>query len=126
MKSYLIAVAAIAALSLTACSSSPDSVVRDFYIHLGDGNPSKAAELIAPQSRAMWGGKVDAALLGMSQKIARCEGIDRLEVEQKQETDSMRIFSVKMTLKSKDPKCGVVTDTMKTIKADGKWQIFLG
>ncbi len=124
MKPYLIA--AIAALSLTACSSSPDSVVRDFYIHLGDGNPSKAAELIAPQSRAMWGGKVDATLLGMSEKIAKCGGIDRLDVQQKEERGSVRVFSVKMTLNSKEPKCGVVNDTMKTIEADGKWRIFLG
>lgn len=124
MKPYLIA--AIAALSLTACSSSPDSVVRDFYIHLGDGNPSKAAELIAPQSRAMWGGKVDATLLGASEKIAKCGGIDRLEVKQKAEGGSVRVYSVKVDLKSKEPKCGVITDSVKMIEADGKWRIFLG
>lgn len=124
MKRYLFA--AVAALSLTACSSSPDSVVRDFYINLGDGNPAKAAELISPQSRAAWGGKVDAALLDMSEKIAKCDGIERLEVAPAENHGSMRVFKVTMTLKSKDPKCGVKNDTVKTFSADGKWHIFLG
>lgn len=124
MKRYLIA--ALAALSLTACSSSPDSVVRDFYIHLADGNPAKAAELISPQSRAAWDGKVDASLLVMSEKIAKCDGIKRLEITPQEDRGSIRVFKVTMTLKSKAPKCGVQNDTMKTFNADGKWHIFLG
>lgn len=122
MKRYLIA--AVAALSLTACSSSPDAVVRDFYIHLADGKPAKATELISPQSRAMWGGKVDAALVDFSERIAKCDGIERLEVVQTDERGAFRAFKVTMTMK--DRKCGVKEDTIKTINADGKWFIVLG
>lgn len=124
MKRYLIA--AIAAFSLTACSSSPDTLVRDFYIHLADGNPNKAAELVSPQSRAAWGKKVDVFLLASAEKIAKCDGIERLEVVQTEDRGSIRVFKVTMTLKSKAPKCGVKNDTVKTFNADGKWHIFLG
>lgn len=126
MKRYLIA--AIAALSLTACGSSPDGVVRDFYTHLEDGNTTKAAELISPQLRSSWGGKLDAVLLGASKKIAECDGIKKLEVEQDKErsTDNLRVFKVKMIMKSDDSKCGVKNETIKTFKNDGKWHIFLG
>lgn len=124
MKHYLIA--AVAALSLTACSSSPDSVLRDFYLHLDDGNPAKAAELISPQARAAWGGKLDARLASVSEQIAKCDGIERLEVVQTEERGSMRVFKVTLTLKSKESKCGAKSDTVKTFNADGKWHIFLG
>lgn len=125
MKRYLIA--AIAALSLTACSSSPDGLVRGFYGHLADGNTAKAAELIAPQIKAVWGGKIDAALLDMSTKIAQCDGIKKLEIEQdeKHSTDNLRIFKVTMTMKSENPKCAARHDTIKTIKNDGEWRIRL-
>lgn len=126
MKRYLIA--AIAALSLTACGSSPDGVVRDFYTHLADGNTTKAAELISPQLRSSWGGKLDAALLDVSTKIAKCDGIKKLVVEQDKErsTDNLRVFKITMTMKSDAPKCGVKNDTIKTFKNDGKWHIHLG
>lgn len=124
MKRYLIA--AIAAFLLTACSSSPDTVVRDFYNYLDNGKPVKAAELISPQSRAMWGGKVDAALVDFSERIAKCDGIEHLEVVQTAERGDLRAFKVTMTLKSKDRKCGVKVDSIKTINADGKWLIILG
>lgn len=124
MKRYLFA--AVAALSLAACSSSPGSVVRDFYGNLDDGNLAEAAEMILPQSRVAWGGKVDAVLLDMSEKIAKCDGIDRLEVVQTEDRGSMRVFKVTVNLKSKGPKCGVKNDIVKTFKADGKWHIFLG
>lgn len=124
MKRYLIT--ALAALSLTACSSSPDSVVRDFYVHLDDGNPTKAAELISPQARAAWGGKLDARLAGVAEQFAACGGIRRLEVVPAEERGSIRVFKVKITLKSEEPRCGVKNDTVKTFNADGTWHIFLG
>lgn len=124
MKRYLIA--ALAAFSLTACSSSPDTIVRDFYIHLADGNQKKAAELISPQSRAAWGAKIDVFLLASSEKIAKCDGIEKLEVVQTEDRGHIRVFKVTTTLKSKAPKCGVQNDTVKTLNTDGKWHIFLG
>lgn len=126
MKRYLIA--AIAALSLTACGSSPDGVVRDFYTHLDDGNTTRAAELISPQLRSSWGSKLDAALLDVSTKIAKCDGIKKLEVEQDKDrsTEKFHVFKITMTMKSDDPKCGVKNDTIKTFKNDGKWHIHLG
>lgn len=124
MKRYLIT--ALTALSLTACSSSPDKVVRDFYLHLDDGNPAKAAELISPQARAAWGGKLDARLASVSEQIAKCEGIERLDVVQTEERGLMRVFKVTLTLKSKESKCGVKNDSVKTFNANGTWHIFLG
>lgn len=126
MKRYLIV--ALVALSLTACGSSPDGVVRDFYGYLSDGNTTKAAELISPRSRDAWGPKIDAFLLDSAEKIAKCDGIKKLEVEQDKErsTDNLRVFKVKMIMKSDAPKCGVKNDTIKILKNDGKWRIHLG
>jgi hypothetical protein len=126
MKSYLIA--AVAVLSLTACGSSPDGVVREFYTHLADGNTTKAAEMISPQTRSSWGGKIDVALLATSTKIAKCGGLKKLDIEQDKErsTDNFRVFKVTVTMKSDDKKCGVINDTVKTFKNDGKWYIQVG
>lgn len=118
------ALALAAGLSLTACSSSsPESVARDFYIYLGDGKPEKALELVHPKSRAAWGGAIE----NMSRQIASCGGIGQLNIDEGARKRYLQLLRVKMVMrKAGESGCDNHWETIKVIKADGKWFLFFG
>lgn len=122
-----VALAVAAGLSLTACSSSPESVARDFYRNIGEGKPEKSLDLVHPKSRAAGGAAAENMVVAMSRQIARCGGIDQLSIDEGAKKRYLQLLRVKMVMKKAgESGCGNYWETIKVIKADGKWFLFFG
>lgn len=121
------ALAVGAALSLTACSPSPESVARDFYRAIGDGKPDKALDLVHPKSRAAGGAAAEKMVVAMSRQIASCGGIDQLSIDDGAKKRYLQLLRVKMVMKkAEESGCDNYWETIKVVNADGKWFLFFG
>lgn len=126
MRIKTLILAAGAAALLAACGPTPDTVVRDFHTHLNEGKPDEALKLIDPASTRTWGPKLDAKMTGMAERMARCGGIDKLDVVKLSGVGDLAEFKVSASFKKPDDKqCAGTSATFKTRKIDGTWYIVL-
>lgn len=110
-----------AALLMAACSPSPESVVRDLYRHIDNGDADKVAELIDPEVRILLGGKLDAGIAYAINVYDNCGGMDSLDLKLIMDGDSRKGYEA--NIKFRDSECENKKETVLVVKIDGKWYV---
>lgn len=120
-RSFLAAAASLAALlTLTACSSSPESTVEDFFSALDSGKIEKAVDYYSPQVRQVFGtAKVTAAAEQGARDFAKRGHLEKVVVEVVRPGDER--VRVKALLLFKDG--SKRSQDLTVVKVEGKWYL---
>lgn len=114
-------VVAAAALLMAACSPSPESVVRDFYRHVDNGDSEKAIKLVDPEVRMLLGGKLDAVIVNAINFYDKCGGMDSLDLKLVMDEKDRKGYEA--SVKFRNSNCKNSKDRMSAVKVDGKWYV---
>lgn len=108
---------------LAACSAGPEAVVKDFYKALDRSDVEAAAGHLSARIVAMMGKeKLHAALGEFAGRMARCGGLDRVDVSLQGEGDA-RQGNSQVHFKGE---CTAENTTVVVIREEGDWKLGLG
>ena len=115
-----LSLVAVVALLLTGCGRSPESTAERFYHAVGSGELTEAKGYLSKQIITSLGDqKMTAMLTVQYEAIAKCGGIDSVEVDLKGEGE-LRSGTI-ITNFAGD--CKPRRESVKLLKEDGEWKI---
>jgi hypothetical protein len=116
--------AIVLVFSMTGCSSSsPSSVVKNFYKYTINEEYEKAASLFSQSAIDQFGiAKIEMIIQQQNEILMSMGGIQNFEVVDETIIEDNAMVQVKITFADGQEE----TDTVNLVKEDGKWKIDLG